>query len=86
VVDIDPNKLFAYADSFARRHEENRMGTQYPTLARAANRFRCKVGDIENAIECYEGAGYMGVAVGIRTSGGYAVYDKRGQCLVEAYR
>lgn len=81
-----PAELFAYANRFARRAENAGRGTRYPTLSRAARRFRCRIADIESAIDDYQGDGYMGIAVGVQSAAGIAVYATRGECLVEAYQ
>jgi hypothetical protein len=81
-------QVFDYADRFARRHEARGDGTKYPTLRQTAKRFRCKIADIEDAVEshAYDGA-YLGIAVALGIPGvGSRAFDCRGDCLVEAYR
>jgi hypothetical protein len=79
-------QLYTYAARFAERAERAGRGTQWPTLAAAAHRFGCSIGDIEDAAEGYGGDGYMGIAVGVGIAGsGYAEHKHRGECQIEAY-
>jgi hypothetical protein len=81
-------QVFDYADRFARRRERAGKGTQYPTLRDAARRFRCRIGDIEDAVESSDFEdGYLGIAVALGIPGvGSRGFDCRGDCLVEAYK
>lgn len=81
---VDPNALFRYADRFARRAEAKGRGTQYPMLRQAARRFYCTYDDLEAACSAYDGAGYLGIAVAMRTNSGYWEIEPRQ--LIEAYR
>ena len=57
---------------------------RYPTIARAAKRFSVKQEDIEDAIESYQGSGYLNLAVALQAGNG--VYSlEGGSRLVEAY-
>jgi len=85
---VDPSELFAYASGVAKRSEAAGKGTQWPTLRQAAKRFRTTLADVEDAIEAYEGEGYMGVVVafGSANGQGYSEFSCRGACLLEAYK
>ena len=83
---LTPEKLFDYADKYARKHEDTGKGTQFPTMRKAAKRFRCKLSDIEDAVNDYYGDGYMGIVVAVGMSGvGYAEIDIKGDQYIEAY-
>lgn len=85
-ISVTPEALFRYADRFARRSESKGNGTQNPTMRQTAKRFRCRYDDIESACDCYQGPGYLGIAVGFAIQGvGTASFDSRGECQVEAY-
>ena len=83
---MTPEQLFAYADRFARRSGTAGKGTQYPTYRQITKRFKVKHDDIEEAIEDYQGDGYLGSVVGYRVGGGMYAISVRGQRKVEAYR
>ena len=82
---MTPEELFAYVDRFARRAEKAGKGTQYPTYRQVAKRFNVKHDDIEEAIDDYQGDGYLGSVVGYRTGGGWYGIETRGARKVEAY-
>lgn len=81
-------QVFRYAERFASRAEAAGRGTQWPTLQQAARRFRCRISDVEEAVEgsSLDGDHYFGIAVAVGISGvGYAPHDHRGECQIEAY-
>jgi hypothetical protein len=82
------DKLFKYAENFASRAEKAGRGTQWPTYRQAARAMRCTYDELEQLIEDYHGAGYMGTAVGCQVGGlggGVYTYEVRGEYRVEAY-
>jgi len=82
---LTPQALFEYANSFTYASEKADRGTLFPTFRQAAKHFRVRLTDIEDAIEDYNGEGYMGAAVGFRCGNGVGYYEKKGDYLVEAY-
>ena len=83
---IDPQKLFSYSDRFAARHETKGEGTVYPTVRQAAKRFRCSYDDIQDAVDSFDGEGYLGIAVAIGIPGsGYDKITPDGDRPIEAY-
>lgn len=87
---LDPEKLFQYADRYARRSEAAGKGTKYPTFRMAAKRFGVALDEIEQACDDYQGDGYMQPATGLSVGGnvgmrGAASFATRGEWLVEAY-
>ncbi len=83
---VTPDKLFAWADKYARKMEESGRGTQYPTFKQATNRFKVNLDAIEDA--CNEGLyddRYLGAGVGVRTGSGIGLHKHRGDWVVEAY-
>lgn len=83
---MKPEQLFRYADRYARRHEKAGMGTQYPTVRRAAKRFRVPQSVIVEAVEgAYIEGVYFGLVTAVGISGvGHADLDG-GDQQVEAY-
>lgn len=83
---VSAERVFRYADRFARRAEAAGRGTQYPTMRQAANALRCTYAELEAAVAEYQGVGYLGIAVAIGLPGfGYAELA-RGEQQIEAYR
>lgn len=83
---ITPEKLFNYAKNHAAKAQKAGSDELYPSLSKAASRFGCTLGEVEDAIEDYQGSGYMGVVVGFQCqSGGVSDISVKGQQLVEAY-
>jgi hypothetical protein len=84
---VTAQKVFDYADRYARQHEKVGRGTQYPTVRQAARRFKVPQSVI---VDIVEGAdikdAYFGIAValGISGVGHYAL--EGGDQLIEAYR
>lgn len=82
---LSAEQLFAYADKYARRHEKEGDGTQYPTVRQAARRFKVPQKVIREVAE--EGCGwygYLGLIVAVRAGSGVGELDG-GDQQVEAY-
>ena len=59
---LTSDAVFSYAYAYARRAESAGRGTQYPTVAQAARRFRVLQAEIVDAVESYDGREYMALA------------------------
>jgi hypothetical protein len=84
--ELTPQALFDYARQFADKAEKTGRGTEFPTFAQAAKRFRVRIAAIEDAAEDWQGDGEMYVIVGIRCGSGVGEFKKKGEYLIEAYR
>lgn len=76
---VDSTKLWRWAN-------KRFLAGKFSTFKEAAQRFRCSYNDIEDAIENYDGVGYLGASVGIGIPGvGFSPITPRGEWIVEAY-
>jgi hypothetical protein len=80
---LTPEALYAYAMSFHEKAVARDARRQFPSFREASKRFRCSHDDIENAIDSYEGPGYMGAVVGYQCGSGIAEISVRGDHLIE---
>lgn len=83
--ELTPKDLFEWANKYARSSEAAGHGTRYPTLRMAARRYGMSQARIEEILDEGTEEGYLGLAVGIRTTSGTGAHETRGECLVEAY-
>lgn len=84
--ELTPKDLFDWANEYARSSEAAGRGTKYPTLRMAARRYGTSQPRIEELLEEGTDEGYLGLAVGVKSSSRAMYFETRGDCLVEAYR
>lgn len=86
-VKVTSDQLWSYARKYADKKEKAGMGTQYPTMRQATKRFKCKIDDIQDAVDdaCFNDK-YLGLAVAYGVSGfGSFEIEHRGNYEIEAY-
>jgi len=80
---LTPKALYEYASKYHDKAVTQGAQQQFPSFREVSHRFRCTHDDIENAIDSYEGSGYMGEVVGYQCGSGIAEISARGDHLVE---
>lgn len=81
-----PQEVFDYAIAFTNERVQSNAHRLQPNFREAARKFRCKISDLEDVIQDYQGAGYLGYAVGFQCGGGAAPFKNKGDYLIEAER
>ncbi len=84
-MELTPEELFNWANEYARKSEAAGGGTRYPTLRMATRRYGVSQARIEELLDEGTDLGYLGLAVGVRTTSGVGTIEPRDECLVEAY-
>lgn len=83
---LTPDSLFEYAIAFTEERIQQRAGRLLPTFREASRKFRCKISDIQDAIDDYQGRGYLNSVVGLQCAGGTSGYKHKGDFLIETER
>lgn len=83
---LTPERLFDYANKYARESEVLGNGTEYPTVRQACQKFRVRQSEIVDLVESYSGEHYFALGVGVMIQGvGVAEHSRLGENVLEAY-
>lgn len=81
---LTPESLFEYVVTFTQKREQQNASRLHPKISEACRKFHCRISDIQDAINDYQGAHYLGCVVGFQCAGGSSEIVHSGNYLIEA--